>query len=55
MRSKVDFPQPEGPDQDEEFFIFDFEVGIVNGNDVAVPFGHLFQRNPGHNTLLLKI
>jgi len=42
-------------DQYDEFFIFDFEVGIVNGNDVAVPFGHPFQRNPGHNTLLLKI
>ncbi len=30
MRSRVDLPQPEGPDQDDEFAVLDFSVHAMD-------------------------
>ena len=35
MRSSVDLPQPDGPDQHEELAVGDLERDVVDGDDAA--------------------
>ncbi len=37
MRSAVVFPQPDGPDEDEELAVVNLEVEVVDGQNVSRP------------------
>ena len=49
MRSSVDFPQPDGPDEDHELAVGDVEADVVDGREaVAVLLDDVLERDGGH-------
>ena len=51
MRSSVDLPQPDGPDQDDELAVADVDVDAVNHLDRAEGLADLADRDRGHSCL----
>ena len=52
MRSAVDLPQPDGPEQHEELAVRDLEREVAHRDDVAEPLGDVVERDPGHPSSL---
>ena len=56
MLSSVDFPQPDGPDEDEELAVLDGEIGLVDGfGAVGVALGDLVEDDLGHCGALVEV
>jgi hypothetical protein len=49
MRRLVVLPQPDGPDEDEEFLVLDVDVQVVDCRDIAIPLVHVVIRYTCHN------
>jgi hypothetical protein len=53
MLSSVDFPQPEGADEDEELAVADREVRLVDGlGAVGIALGQLVEDDLSHRSSL---
>ena len=50
MRSVVDLPQPDGPDQHDEFLVGDVEIDGAHGLDIIVVLDDLAKRDLRHDT-----
>jgi hypothetical protein len=49
MRSAVDFPQPEGPDEHEQLAVLDLEVHVLDGFEaVRVALDDVVELDLGH-------
>ena len=49
IRSAVDLPQPDGPDEDQELAVGDLEVELLDGlGPVREPLGDLVERDFCH-------
>ena len=45
---KVDFPEPDGPDQEDELALGDLDIGVAEGDGaVLVGLGDVLQRDHG--------
>ena len=54
MLSVVDFPQPDGPDEDHELAVGDLEVDVASRpRAVGVPLGDVVEHDLGHRSALL--
>ena len=48
MRSKVDLPQPEGPDQHQKFAIGDIDIDVIEDADMTEQFVKMSNPDVGH-------